>query len=158
MQPLWSFFLTISFSVLISGHAMAESTLRIDSETLNKQLLNKNVTIVDARSPETYQFGHIPGAVNFPEIETYEQRGVNGRIMVPSRMQELARSLGLKTDNTIIVYDDGEMTTAARVFWTLEVYGFKNVKVLDQGFGGWQAQARPTTLPPPKSSKVTMFP
>ncbi|MBK1648786.1 sulfurtransferase [Rhabdochromatium marinum] len=121
---------------------LAES-LRVAPEWLKAHLDQPGLVIIDARPPKDYAQGHIPGAVNFPERATYSDRQRNGRITEPRVMQEQLRDLGITRDAPTIVYDDGKLLEAARVFWALEVYGLKDLQLLDQGFAGWQASGYP---------------
>jgi len=151
---------TLCTSLILSGAAQAESKLRVSPEELKTQLKQPNLVIIDARSFESYAQNHIPGAVNFPEPLTYEHKSLNGQIVQPSQMQKIARDLGLTVDKPIIIYDSGELMAAARVFWSLEVYGFNNVKVLNQGFEGWIKENYPLSQEIPKvepSSYVTVI-
>jgi len=130
---LFSFF----SALLISSALYAETSLRIGIQQLHSQLNQPNLVIIDTRSKASYDQEHIPGALNFPEPLTYADKSLDGRIIQPGKMQQVARKLGLETNKSIIVYDNGGLIAAARVFWSLEVYGFNNVKILDQGFEGW---------------------
>lgn len=147
---LFCFFAALNMSAVV----LAEETstlFRINAQQLQNQLSSPDLVIIDARSPASYAQNHIPGALNFPEPDTYANKALNGRIISPHPMQEKMRSLGLTTEHEIIVYDNGALMAAARVFWALEVYGFKNVKILNQGFDGWSqrgfaiSQDLPTT-------------
>ena len=89
--------------------------------------------------------GHITNALNFPIDLTYENKDVNGKILNPNKMQKISRDLGLNINDSIIVYDNGAFFDAARLFWTLEVYGFTNVKLLNAGFNDWKENKLPTS-------------
>ena len=56
------------------------------------------------------------------------------KIINPSTIQKILRAIGLDIYDNIVIYDEGNFFNAARVFWTLEVYGFKNVKLLNAWF------------------------
>ena len=146
--------LALALSVLLLwALPAAAETLRVTPEWLNDHLQQPDLVLIDARAPADYAAGHLPGAVNLPELATYRDRGRDGRIVEPPVMQELLRKLGVRPDATLVVYDDGSLLSSARVFWTLEVYGLKNVRLLDKGFAGWQARDFPvatdTTKPAP---------
>jgi thiosulfate/3-mercaptopyruvate sulfurtransferase len=49
----------------------------------------------------------------------------------------------------VVVYDDGKLIDASRVFWALEVYGLKQVRVLERGFSGWLRQDYPVSAETP---------
>lgn len=126
------------------------NNLRVDAATLNQALATQQYAILDARATTDYRKGHIVGAQNFPIDWTYERKKENGRIIEPGRIQIILRNLGLDVNTPIVVYDDGALVDAARLFWTLEVYGFKQVKILNVGFDTWLSQDYPTTTEVPK--------
>jgi thiosulfate/3-mercaptopyruvate sulfurtransferase len=47
-------------------------------------------------------------------------------------------NLGIKTDDTIIVYDDNGLCEASRLWWILQNYDFKNIKMLHGGISAWK--------------------
>ena len=109
--------------------------LRISINDLTKNI--SNYKIIDVRESKEFIKGHIDGALNLPATLTYDNLALNGKIVKPSKFQNLARKLSLDIDDNLVIYDDGVFFDAARVFWTLEVYGFKKVKLLNGGFDRW---------------------
>lgn len=101
--------------------------------------------IIDVRNSEDFSISHIKNALNFPVSLSYENKKVDGKIVVPNKMQTLTRNLGLNVDDNIVVYDEGSFFDASRLFWTLEVYGFKNVKLLNGGLDSWEEKNLPTS-------------
>jgi len=130
---LFGFMSLLSFSAI----AAAESSLRINAQNLHNQINQPGLVILDTRSPKDYQAGHIPGAFNFPEAWTYHKKESDGRIVQPALMQKRLRTLGISIKTPVIVYDQGNLTDAARVFWALEVYGLQNIRVLSKGYNNW---------------------
>jgi thiosulfate/3-mercaptopyruvate sulfurtransferase len=61
------------------------------------------------------------------------------------KAQALFSEAGLKRDDLVVVYDGGAMMFAARVLWTLEVYGHAKVRLLDGGLKTWQMANRPVS-------------
>ncbi len=139
--------LTIFLSVVF---AHAES-LRVSIEDFSKNL--SMYKIVDVRDSGLFLQGHIKGAVNLPIALTYENKSQNGKIVEPNKMQSILRDLGLDINDNVVVYDNGSFFDAARLFWTLEVYGFKNVKLLNGGFDEWDSLDLPTSTTPIKTTK-----
>lgn len=136
---LWMLLLTF-YSFAAQGE-----NLRITAESLHQSLNSGQFTLLDARSPTLYKESHINGALNFPINWTYEQKKENGKIIEPNRIQIILRNLGVDVETPIVVYDDGALVDAARLFWTLEVYGFKKVKILSAGYDYWLEQDYPTS-------------
>lgn len=135
--------ITLLLILVVTTNSLLSETLRIEPKDLVHQL-NK-VTILDARENELYKDGHIDGALNFPISLTYEHIQNNGKLTNPIKMQKYLRKLGLTINSNIIVYDDGSFYDATRLFWALEVYGFKNVKLLNIGYKGWKSLSYKTT-------------
>ena len=109
--------------------------LRIEAIDLSSNL--NQYKILDTRSKNIYKEGHIEGALNFPIELTYEDAKISGKITNPIKMQKIIRNLGLDINSKIVIYDDGTFFDATRLFWSLEVYGFKNVKILNTGYKNW---------------------
>lgn len=134
--------------------AQAED-LRVSIDELSKNL--ENYKVIDVRNNDDFKEGHIKGALNFPIVLTYENKSENGRIVEPPKMQALLREKGLDTQDNIVIHDNGTFFDAARLFWSLEVYGFKNVKLLNGGFDEWDLKDHPTStkaITPKKSNYI----
>jgi len=127
---------TIFFMFLFVSQAYAES-LRVSPEWLNKNLHNKDLIIIDTRTENDYEVEHIAGAISFSHELTYQQKQRGGNIVEPDVMQKILQQRGIDNTKKIVVYDGGEMFDASRVFWALEVYGIKDVKVLTPGYQYW---------------------
>ncbi len=115
----------------------AQAQFIVSPDVLSSQL--SRVLVLDARSEQSYQTGHIDGAVSFPVDWTFANKSLDGAIVQPAQAQAILRQLGITADTKVVVYDSGSMMDAARLFWTLEVYGLKQIQVLDSGYAGWAA-------------------
>ncbi len=147
------------FKILLLTLIVSLISLNAQSLRIEPSELVKNITeykILDTRSSGTYKEGHIKGALNFPIELTYEYIKNNGKLTNPIKMQELLRNLGLTLNSKIIVYDNGDFFDASRLFWSLEVYGFKNVKLLNTGYDAWDLSEYPISTKTP-SVKPSMY-
>jgi thiosulfate/3-mercaptopyruvate sulfurtransferase len=97
----------------------------------------------DARSE--YLAGHIPGAVFF-DINAIADDSTDLPHMLPGPYQfgEAVGALGIGDTDTIVVYDGSGLYSAPRVWWTLRIFGAKNVFILDGGLPAWKAEGRAT--------------
>src|SRR5262245_26627672 len=79
-----------------------------------------------------YLAGHIPGAVFF-DIDAIADHSTDLPHMLPGATQfsKQAGALGIGKADTIVVYDGAGLGGAPRVWWTLRVFGARNVFVLD---------------------------
>ena len=136
--------LTLLLVLLPLAHLHAKS-LRVESDWLSANLQQAKLLIIDVRAKADYLQGHIPGAVNFPDNLSYQNKSQSGHIVKPDSASKLFRSLGMDTDNKLVIYDEGSMTKSARVLWMLEVYNFSDVKILNGGFGAWQEKNFPVS-------------
>lgn len=91
-----------------------------------------------------YLAGHIPGAVFF-DIDAIADHSVELPHMLPSpeAFATVMRELGISETMRLVVYDALGLFSAARVWWTLRLFGAKDVKVLAGGLPKWKAEGRP---------------
>lgn len=144
--------------VLIANLNLNAEGLRIEAKELSSNL--KKYKILDARSKNDFLKNHIENAINFPSNLTYENRTLNGKITEPNKMQTIIQNLGININDNIVIYDEGSFFNSARVFWSLEVYGFKNLKILNASFNNWQSKGYKTTkeiISPKKSNYITLI-
>jgi thiosulfate/3-mercaptopyruvate sulfurtransferase len=95
---------------------------------------------------QSYAQGHIPGAVFF-DIDRIADPDTDLPHMLPTphAFADAAAELGLSRGRPVVVYDAQGLFSAPRVWWTLRVMGFPEVRVLDGGLKKWRAEGRPTT-------------
>lgn len=102
----------------------------------------------DARAE--YDAAHIPGA-RFFDIDAISDTRSDLPHMAPpvelfiSRM----RAMGIGDGHQIVIYDNSDVRSAARVWWIFRLMGKTDVAVLDGGFQKWQAEDRPVEDMPP---------
>lgn len=126
----------------------ALTTLIIEASALSEALQTKpsELFLLDVRSDEQYSTSHIASAQHLdPKLLNHSAPPQGGLLPVASKVQNWASQLGLSLDSTIVVYDEGKATAAARAVWVLHAYGFTNVHWLDGGIQAWTAQDHPTT-------------
>lgn len=113
----------------------------IESHWLHQQITHQQpVMIFDARSQEQYQQGHINTAISFPTALTYVE--INNAYYVKNikKIAPLLQQKGVTASQKIIIYDQGDLKNAARLFWVLELYGIKNIAILNGGMDAWPEQ------------------
>lgn len=87
--------------------------------------------------------GHIPGAV-FLDLATLKDPDTSLPMMLPDAalFAERLGSIGIGTDDAVVLYDDSPLHSAARGWWMLRVFGARRVAVLDGGLAKWRAEGR----------------
>jgi rhodanese-related sulfurtransferase len=94
-----------------------------------------DVLIVDAREPEAYAQGHLPGAANYPYGNWLEE----GKPLPP-------------TDRDIVVYCNSQDCPIGRLWCEQAVqHGYTRVRHMKAGLAGWKEAGLPVeTGPPPQ--------
>jgi thiosulfate/3-mercaptopyruvate sulfurtransferase len=97
---------------------------------------------------ESYQAGHVPGAV-FVDLDR-ELSGVpgpGGRHPMPAAndFENAMRRAGVSDDSVVVVYDEADSIAAARAWWLLRYFGHRAVRVLDGGYRAWVGAGRPVS-------------
>ena len=101
-------------------------------------LSESGVVILDARSADAYNDGHIPGALSMP-WQQFSDAGLN--LKPVSELEALLGAAGIKRNTWMIIYDDTTASwgAAGRLFWMFEYLGCENVRILDGGWDKWVA-------------------
>lgn len=135
------------------GNDRSRSKLLVETADLARLMSEANVRILDARPPEEYRQGHIPGAVNLPAPATEDlEANRQGFPLAPAQAEVLFRQAGIKRSARVIIYDGQGHRFASRVFYVLEFFGHPRVAVLNGGFPKWQSEGRATTTEEPRVS------
>ena len=133
----------ISAVFLLPMGAVQASEFLVDTKWLQQNLENPNVRIIEVSvNPGQFERGHIPGAVNF-KWHTDLVDPVRRDIVTAKNLQDKLRAAGVNKDSTVILYGDNNNWFAAWGAWVLDVYGVKNVKLLDGGRTKWEADKLP---------------
>lgn len=140
--------------------SVAELAAIIDDPAL--VLLDVRWTLGQTDGRERYLEAHIPGArfVDLDRELADAASPARGRHPLPSReaFQRTLRGLGVTADSSIVVYDQAQSLSAARLWWLLRSAGFTSaafggpriggpgfgpirgsVRVLDGGLDAWAA-------------------
>ena len=93
---------------------------------------------------EEYLAAHVPGAVFF-DIDKISEQATDLPHMLPrpEAFSSAMRALGIGDGETIVVYDGLGLYGAPRVWWTLRVFGVREVFILDGGLPKWKSEGRP---------------
>lgn len=140
----------LSAPLLSTASDYPNAGLLVETADLANILGQPGIRVLDARPPEEYRQGHIPGAVNLPAPATDSIEANRQGFPLPlDRAQELFRAAGINAASRVIVYDNQGNRFSARVFYVLEFFGHQHVQVLNGGFPKWQREGRPITTEVP---------
>jgi len=135
----------VAFSWAAAAQGYARPELLIETEALAKLLGQPNVRIVDAADPVSYQRAHIAGAVNlfYLDLAKLESRKKNGYPLAEVDAERVFGEAGIDAGTQVVVYDGGEGPSASGVWFVLDFFGHKDVKVLNGGVRKWLKEGRP---------------
>ncbi|MFY9241840.1 MAG: sulfurtransferase [Polaribacter sp.] len=131
----------------------------INANELMTTINKKNIKIIDFRKKEFYDKEHIADAIHvwITDIEDTSYP-YNGMMPSTKQLEKLFGSLGISNNDTLIVYDKNGLCEAARFWWILQNYNFKNIKMLQGGIESWKAiQGKVTQEIPEKINTVFAF-
>ncbi|GAA04006.1 sulfurtransferase [Photobacterium leiognathi] len=134
-----SVFVFVIVGFFASMSALAQQSYVVDPNWLKEQIATKQpIVIFDSRSKEEYDQGHIPNAISFPVDDTYVVQDRAYYVKNKVNIAPLLREKGVTKDAKVIVYDQGELMFASRLLWVLELYGIKDLAILNGGIDGWK--------------------
>ncbi len=141
----------------------------VSIEWLTNHLNDPDYIIIDCRydlfdkelGAREYGESHIPGAF-FLHMEKaltgkVESHGGRHPIPKPERFMEAMNSVGLSPEKTVIGYDN-DGSGASRLWWLLNYYGHKNVRILNGGYPLWVESGFPVTKEVPEPKKGSFVP
>lgn len=142
---------------------MQEHTLPrlLAPDTLAKLDAIPEILIVHVDSTESYEAGHVPGAVLLePNQLLRGDPPARGKIPSKETLSALFGSIGMKDTRHVVAYDNEGGGWAGRLIWTLEVLGHKHWSYLDGGLRAWRAANLPLERtrcePTPTSYRATI--
>ncbi len=124
----------------------SDPSLLISAEQLESALDDLNLRILDVRSPDLYQEGHIPFALSLPAAAVLDATSrIEGARRSDAELAQMFSSLGIGRESRVVLYDDKGGHEAARVLWILRYLGHQSVSLVDGGFPKWQEDGRYVT-------------
>lgn len=120
-----------------------------------------NAVFIDVRDRKDFDAGHLPGAVNMPDIFTYlAETTEDGLKTLQDKFVDLFSDYGLDGKKTAIIYEDALHTRyggSCRGYWILKYLGYPKVGILDGGLMAWKQDGGTLTTETTKPER-TVFP
>ena len=105
----------------------------VDADEALAMMNNDNVILVDANGSEGYAVKHVDGAINIQRSDLMLQEPVPNTVADKALVEKVLSEKGISNDSTVLIYDSNNNMDAARIWWTLKLYGHENVKVVSGG-------------------------
>jgi thiosulfate/3-mercaptopyruvate sulfurtransferase len=152
--------LTTTWALFLSVSPVLAAQLLVDGAWLEAHLNDGNLRIVDMVSErKEYRRGHIPGAV-YLSVDDIRVKVREGGYRLPTAAEaaRLFGDLGIGPDTHVVIYDDSDSLDAARLFFTLDVFGHRAVSLLDGSMPAWRRAKRPETTVVPSVARTDYRP
>jgi rhodanese-related sulfurtransferase len=113
--------LTLVATLLLAGTAFAGEFPDISIAEVKALVGTKKAVIVDVNGSDSYAKGHVPGALNFDEVE-----------------KDFAKHLPTDKNTLVVAYCGNPRCTAYQAAAKAAAeLGYKNVKHMSAGISGW---------------------
>jgi thiosulfate/3-mercaptopyruvate sulfurtransferase len=135
--------LAISLVLIVPAFLLADyprKELLVEVGEVAPLMKAKTIVLLDARPKADYDAGHIPGAARI-DAKLWSEEFKDGSDA--AAWSKRIGDLGIDLDRTVLLYDDDQHRTAARVWWILRYWGVKDVRVINGGWKGYAAAALP---------------
>ncbi len=103
------------------------------------------VIVLDARSKEEYDKGHLPNAVRatwqeWSEVKVEQDSGNWAHIKTFAELSKIFGDLGIDGSKPVVIYTDTQVGWGeeGRQLWTLRVFGLSNTYILNGGIKAWK--------------------
>ncbi|QTL38824.1 3-mercaptopyruvate sulfurtransferase [Xenorhabdus budapestensis] len=126
----------------------------VTPQWLSEHLNDENVVIIDASAPmptqtiDYYQKwleNHIPGAQFFDLDKIANlQTELPHMLPEPETFRQAVSAMGISENHLVVIYDQGNMFSAPRAWWTFKIFGAQHIRILEGGLQGWQQADYPT--------------
>ena len=138
------------------------SDVLVSTQWVADNMNNPKVKLVEVDvDTAAYDEGHAPGAVAFSWTSQLQDQ-TRRDIISKESLEHLLGGAGIGNDDTIVLYGDNNNWFAAYAFWVMEMYGHKDLKLMDGGRKKWADENRPLTkdapygLPPAAKTSCTV--
>ena len=128
----------------------------VSKSWLNSNLNNPRLVIIDLRTKELFDKGHIKNAINIPGLQNLFDK----KLFMPklNLLTEMLSEAGINHNSLVVAYDEGVFFWAARFYWILETLGHNNVGLLEVGYKNWQISKLPSETIAYKAKKTIFVP
>jgi thiosulfate/3-mercaptopyruvate sulfurtransferase len=135
------------------------SSVLLTAPELKTLMAAEPTVVIDARNPDAYAAGHIPGAVNIHDIFTFlATSSPEGLEELKAKFAETFGSVGLSGKETAVIYEDAMNTgfgMSCRGYFLLSYLGYPKVKILHGGYQAWLAESLPVSTDVPTPTPAT---
>jgi thiosulfate/3-mercaptopyruvate sulfurtransferase len=128
---------------------MAAQDVLVSTQWVADHLNDPKVKLVEVDvDTNAYSEGHPPGAIGWNWTSQLQDQ-VRRDILTKADLEKLLGQSGISPGDTVVLYGDNNNWFAAYAFWQMEMYGHRDLKLMDGGRKKWLEENRPTTQEAP---------
>jgi thiosulfate/3-mercaptopyruvate sulfurtransferase len=132
----------------------ARPELLLEPTELAKADVSGQFVILDARSQEEFDLGHVAGA---RRVDHDAWKKAFGEGEDAERWGRVIGEQGIGPGCKVVVYDDKGMKDAARIWWILSYWSIEDVRLLNGGWKGWKSLGLPASAARPEAASPIAF-
>jgi thiosulfate/3-mercaptopyruvate sulfurtransferase len=143
-------------AIVVSGIVLAgvpargePSALLVSFDALQERLDAPDLRLLDARSRDDYEKGHIPGAVWVDAKAAQAIAARPGGLTDRAAWEAWVAPLGIGPKTEVLIYDGNRQLDPARLWGLLRSLGVERVGLLDGNFPLWRKEHRPASTEVP---------
>lgn len=97
---------------------------------------------------EAWLAGHVPGAAYLHMVDDLsDPDGAYPFTIAPQeQIDRVLSGIGIRADDTVVLYGSGTAVAVTRAWWVLTVSGLRDVRIMDGGWQRWVAEGRPVAF------------
>lgn len=142
----------------MSAAGYAHPDYLVETDWLAEHAGDANLRLIDCAPLDAYNRAHIPGAIGLPLHSHLKDPANDTLVLPPEQFAALMGKLGIGDETLVIAYDGDQARQSTRMWWTLNYYGHRNVKVLNGGWHTWLTEQRPVSATPNNPAPSTFTP
>src|SRR5271163_4002214 len=124
----------------MADYAHPEALVSTEWVAQHSQDPHVRVVEVDVDTTE-YSKGHVPGAIGW-NWTTQLSDTVRRDILSKHQFEKLMNEAGISNATTVVLYGDNNNWFAAWALWQMQMYGHKDVRLMNGGRKKWLAEGR----------------
>jgi thiosulfate/3-mercaptopyruvate sulfurtransferase len=122
----------------VADTKLAPYSYLIEAHEFRAAIHRPHIKLIDFRKEVDYEHEHIPGALNIWRSDIEDTSFEYGGMMASKhQIESLFSTMGIGSQDTILIYDDNGLCNATRLWWILQNYDFDQVKLLHGGIDAW---------------------
>lgn len=126
MKPIFSLITALALTVFTTAMHAADPKIVTVEEAAKALKANTNIVVIDVRTPDEFQAGHIHGATN-----------------INVQDKDFAKKIEALDKSKTYIIHCAAGGRSARACEKIKPMGFTNMMHMNQGFNGWKEKGEP---------------